>query len=176
MSFFSQKLKELLDRKELTQSDLFRLTRLSTAHISNLVNDVQPRVSLEDMQLIAVNITHDPKERAELVRAHLMDECVGPGSELVEVRIKGGESPKPSEPTPLAPKKERALEIFRQHGNNLHLWATLDSLADLMQNEPVTPAVAPTGASDSLVASLSKISTTGRHQTPGRRTKSSKPS
>ena len=141
VSYFSNKLKEILDKEGLSQSDLSRTTGLSTAHISNLVNDVQPRVSLEDLEVIAINVSSDDKVRAELIRAHLQDENVGPGSELIDIRISGTNRTgalydRPTIP-PMSPRKERILEIFRRHEHHTNLWNVLDGLGDMMADEPL---------------------------------------
>lgn len=142
MSYFALKFREILDRRDLSQSDIASLTGLSTAHISNLIKDVQPRISLDDLALVAANISDDKHERAELIRAHLLDENVGDGSELIEILISGGRSKasslhdRPSRP-PMAPHKERALEVFRNYEHHAHLWDVLGPLADMMEGEPI---------------------------------------
>jgi len=136
MAYFSQKLQELLDRNEMSQTDLAKATNLSQAHISRLLSDDQRSVSLDDLRAIATNISTLDRERAELIRAHLLDECVGPGSELIDIIINGSrrqasvlnDAPAP----PLSPRMERVFQILREQSEDKHLRVVLEGLVDLL--------------------------------------------
>lgn len=106
MSYFAHKLNELLTEEGKSQSDLARLTGLSQAHISRLLSDDQRSVSAEDLAAIALNISDKLSRRAELIRAHLLDECVGSGSELIDILIRGERRPDAPTNSVAAPKQQ----------------------------------------------------------------------
>jgi transcriptional regulator with XRE-family HTH domain len=89
MSNFGAKLAETLEQNKLSQAELSRLTDISEALISKWMNGQQTFVSTEDLGKLCVHITSKPKERAELVRAHLYDEMPDKGAELLNVSISG---------------------------------------------------------------------------------------
>lgn len=93
MSNFGAKLAELLERNEMRAVDLARICGLSEAMLSKWINGQQRFVSTEDLAQLCNGISTDTKERAELIKAHLLDELgspPAPGSELIHITIKGG--------------------------------------------------------------------------------------
>lgn len=89
MSHFGAKLAELLERGSMRASELSRVTGINDGLISKWINGQQKFVSNDDLAKLANGISFNTKDRAELIRAHLLDEIAGPGSELVEIRIRG---------------------------------------------------------------------------------------
>jgi transcriptional regulator with XRE-family HTH domain len=118
MSNFGAKLSELLERKKLSQAEISRVTGLSEALISKWTNGQQKFVSNDDLAKLCAYISTNPKEQAELIRAHLYDEMPAPGSELIDIRIKGLGSyfkdAAPSYRTALPLNLQRALDILGQ--------------------------------------------------------------
>lgn len=94
MSYFGNTLKELLDRKGMKAVRLAELAGISQPTVSRYINGDQVWVSEEDVTRLAVAISDDPKEQAELIRGRLLDVKVGPGSELVRVEVVGSSSGK----------------------------------------------------------------------------------
>lgn len=161
MAYFSHKLQELLDRNEMSQTDLARSTGLSQAHISRLLSDDQKSVSLADLENITINISSKPQERAELIRSHLLDECVGPGSELIDIVIREGRGQYmalydlPGAP-PLSPRLERAFEILRRHSDDKYLRTVIEGLGDLMDDDPLSSTLANQIVADEISAVAAK--------------------
>ncbi|HYE29958.1 MAG TPA: helix-turn-helix transcriptional regulator [Methylomirabilota bacterium] len=86
--YFAAALKSLMERYDLKQADIARKTGLSAPQISRYISGVQKYISPEDMNALVRAMTIDPLEQAELVRAHLLDECCGPGSDMIDIVIR----------------------------------------------------------------------------------------
>lgn len=114
MSNFGAKISEILERRKLRASELARLSGLTEALISRWVNGQQTFVSHQDLAALVAAISDIQKERAEIIRAHLLDEIHGPGCELIDVRIRGaGSTPREESARVALPLKiQRALEIL----------------------------------------------------------------
>lgn len=165
MSYFGTKLGQLLTTKDMSQSDLARLTGISQAHISRMVSGAHPTVAVDDLEKICLNISQIPDERAELIRSHLLDECRGPGSEMIIISIAGGDSMTLNDaPAPLSLGIERAFDLLRKNvGKNKDLRDILLSLANLCEDEfiPVETAsrkeLEPIVVSPPTVSSKTKV-------------------
>lgn len=116
MSNFGAKLEELIEKNKLRASELSRASGINDALISRWINGQQNYVSQEALEAITVVISKNPTEQAELIRAHLLDECVGHGSHLIEIHILGSSTKTQDADTPyriIPPLKiQRALEIL----------------------------------------------------------------
>lgn len=141
----------------MTQTELAKATGLSQAHISRLLSDDQRSVSLEDLRNIATNISTKDQERAELIRSHLLDENVGPGSDLIDIIIRGSrqpgqlfETPQP----PLSPRMERIFEVLRDQSHDKYLRTVLEGLADLVSDEPLVSSDPAAEAEKQIVAAV----------------------
>lgn len=142
MAYFSTQLDSILRKnKQLgrtpsNQTELAGSTGLSQAHISRLISEDQPSISADDLKNICTNVSHDNAERAELIRAHLLDRSVGPGSELIAISISG----KPLQlkdqfgPPPLSAKLEHAFEVLRANASNKKVRFILEDLAGLLDH------------------------------------------
>lgn len=84
--------------------------------ISKWINGQQTFANTDDLGKICGYISHEPKEQAELLRAHLFDELGAPGSELINITIKGQISylkeTAPSYRSALPLNIKRALDIL----------------------------------------------------------------
>ena len=91
MSYFGNALRNLLKRKNMKARHLSQTSGVPQSTVSRLINGEQPAPSPEDLEKLSRTLSSEAREQAELVAAHLQDECFGPGSELVEITI--GDSP-----------------------------------------------------------------------------------
>lgn len=120
MSYFGAKLAELLERRNLRAAEVCRASGIKEAMLSRWVNDTQNFVSLEDMAALCTAISDEPKEQAELIRAHLLDECKGPGHKLIDIRIlnpgtgRALHTDTPIYRVPLSPKLQRAFDVLME--------------------------------------------------------------
>jgi len=89
-SYFGAALTRLLDAREMTGRELARKSGLIESKISRLKIGEQRYLSRHDLLMITKCFSEWPEEQAKLVAAHLMDECSGPGSELVRITIHDG--------------------------------------------------------------------------------------
>lgn len=122
MSYFGTQLEELLKRKNMKAVDLARLSGVGESLISRYRSGEQVWVSPEDLAAIATSISDSNSERAELVRAHLLDEKTGPGSELVRVEVASApamlKEDFPAYAIRLPEQLERAFQILRENAIN----------------------------------------------------------
>ena len=91
MSYLSVALQRRAERRQLNQSDLAKLSGISRSYISRLFSGVAQELSDDNFIAVLKVFAADPAAQAELVAARCMDARVGPGSELVEIRVKGVE-------------------------------------------------------------------------------------
>lgn len=87
MSHLSEALTRQFELKELSQASVAERSGISQAQISKWVNSDQTSISDDQLSALAIALSDDPSEHAALVRAHLLDECFGPGSELIRIEI-----------------------------------------------------------------------------------------
>jgi len=88
MSYLSIALQRQIERRRMNQSELARGAGLSKSHVSRLFSGESKDLSDENFVAILKTFSADPLSQAELVAARCMDARVGPGSELVEIRVK----------------------------------------------------------------------------------------
>lgn len=133
MSHFATKLKAILDQKNLSLTELAGMSGLSLAHIWKLATGKQTWVSVADLTRISLALTDNPRERAELLYAHLLDECQGPGADLIQITIEGKETP---ELRTIAPGIEKTFRILRREAEfDTDLQEMLNALARLVAPE-----------------------------------------
>lgn len=89
MSYFGAKLEELLKRNATSGADVSRATGIGDGTISRWISRRQKFVSHDDLKSLTAVISKDRVQKAELIHAHLLDECVGEGSELIKIEITG---------------------------------------------------------------------------------------
>jgi hypothetical protein len=128
MSHLSLKLKEIFTanekagRKPTNASDVSRASGLPNSNSSRILRGAQKFISKEDMTQLAAAVSKDAAVQAQIIAAHMLDSCHGPGSELVQVSIKGVGGGKLSKKqgklkvamaTRFSPQGEAALEYLR---------------------------------------------------------------
>lgn len=91
MSYFGDKLRQLMELNSVSGLGIQKATGINCSQISRWHSGKQKMVSLEDLALLCKTVTKNKHERAELIAAHLRDECYGPGAELVQISIAEGE-------------------------------------------------------------------------------------
>jgi transcriptional regulator with XRE-family HTH domain len=100
MSYLSIALQRRAERAQMNQSDIARQSGLSRSYISRLFGGESHELSDQNFTAILKIFAADSQAQAELVVARCMDARVGPGSELVEISVKGRQ-----------PKAERQQEF-----------------------------------------------------------------
>lgn len=115
MSYFGTCLDEQIKAKRMKAVDLANTSKVPESTISRLRNETQPWVSPDDLGRIATAISDDPRVQAQLLRAYLLDQVRGPGSELVEVRISGEQAAgKLAYKVKLSGELEEDFEVIRE--------------------------------------------------------------
>ena len=124
MSYLSHAIARMLVEHKMTAADLAQASGMTEAQISRFRNGLQTWISAEDMCKLAGGyvsnhgITYQ-KAHAELMQAHLLDECSGPGAEYISIqRTDGGQRfpfPMGSDRVVLAPEPQAALDTIRSH-------------------------------------------------------------
>ena len=89
MSYLSIALQRRIEHRQMNQSDLANQSGISKSYISRLFSGVAKELSDENFVAVLKVFAADPQAQAELVAARCMDVRVGPGSELVEISVKG---------------------------------------------------------------------------------------
>ena len=89
MSYLSIALQRRIERRQMNQSDHANQSGISKSYISRLFSGVAKELSDENFVAVLKVFAADPQAQAELVAARCMDVRVGPGSELVEISVKG---------------------------------------------------------------------------------------
>jgi len=89
MSYLSIALQRRIERTQMNQSDLARQSGLSRSYISRLFSGESHELSDQNFTAILNVFAADSLARAELIAARCMDARVGPGSELVEITVRG---------------------------------------------------------------------------------------
>jgi hypothetical protein len=117
MSYLSIALQRQTERHRLNQSAVARGSGLSKSYISRLFSGEAHELSDPNFTSILGLFSADSHAQAELIAARCMDARVGPGAELVEVKVKGpapGERREPESPqVPLSQETERAFAWLR---------------------------------------------------------------
>jgi len=88
MSYLSTAIQRQLERRHMNQSELARGAGLSKSHISRLLSEASHDLSDENFTAILKTFPADRVAQAELVAARCMDARVGPGADLVEIKVK----------------------------------------------------------------------------------------
>lgn len=88
MSYLSIALQRRLERRQMNQTDLAKLSGISRSYISRLMSGEFSELSDAHFIGLLKAFSADPQAQAELVAARCMDARVGPGSELVEIAVR----------------------------------------------------------------------------------------
>jgi transcriptional regulator with XRE-family HTH domain len=116
MSYFSVALQRQAEQRKLNQSEIARRSGISRSFISRVMSGEAQEMSEQNFLAILKIFSGDPNAQAQLIAARCHDVRIGPGAELVEVRIKGAgevidEIPMAKVPLPL--ETERAFAWLR---------------------------------------------------------------
>lgn len=139
MSYFGTALTTIMQRNGLKQIELARLSGVDNSNVSRYCTGDQVWVSPDHLEKLTRAISTKAEDRAELIKAHLLDECVGPGSDLIEISILGKDS-RPSEAAvpyqvPLPANLEEALGTIREHLiHDRHVRDIIEGLANLLKH------------------------------------------
>lgn len=138
LTYLAKAISNLMELKKMRQVDLARMTGLQKSHISRIVGGGQKFIDREDFELISRALTNNPVQQAELVAAHLMDECFGPGSHLVEFAVNKQKVDAPAwfpDASYLSLKAQKALQFILGQGkeNPLAVETFLVSTAEIMR-------------------------------------------
>jgi transcriptional regulator with XRE-family HTH domain len=86
--YLSTALQRHSERRRITQNDLAKFCGISPSYISRFFSSVAGEMSNDHFLAVLKAFATEPATQAELVAARCMDVRVGPGSELVEIRVK----------------------------------------------------------------------------------------
>jgi transcriptional regulator with XRE-family HTH domain len=89
MSYLSIALQRQTERRHLNQSDIARGAGLSRSYISRLFSGEAHELSDQNFVALLRSFSADAPAQAELIAARCMDTRVGPGAELVEIKVRG---------------------------------------------------------------------------------------
>ena len=109
MSYFGDKLKTLMEINDVTGMDIQRSTGINSSQVSRWHSGEQKMVSAEDLAHLCKAAARNQHERAELIAAHLRDECFGLGADLVQITIVGADQ---VEKAPTHQTKDERLFAF----------------------------------------------------------------
>lgn len=88
MSYLSIALQRQTERHRLNQSEVARGCGMSKSYISRLFSGEAHELSDQNFTAILKVFSADSQAQAELVAARCMDARVGPGADLVDIRVK----------------------------------------------------------------------------------------
>ena len=134
MSYFASEMTRLMDIRKMSPADVFRVTGIAESTLSRWLNDKQKRCSPADLERLCHCLGRNTREQAGLIRARLLDQCYGPGAELIHIQV--GREPMlmmESHRPPLPPKIEAAFGTLRQNFEDPDLQLILIGLAELFQ-------------------------------------------
>ena len=112
MSYFGDKLKALMELNSVNGMDIQRSTGINSSQVSRWHSGEQKMVSPEDMAHLCRAVARNKHERAELIAAHLRDECFGPGAEMIQISIIGADQVEKAPPR--LTKDERMFAFLRK--------------------------------------------------------------
>jgi DNA-binding Xre family transcriptional regulator len=136
MSNFGIALKEMLQEKEMTASDLSKSSAVSPSQISRLLSGEQMWLSAPDLESICLAISEEKIDHAKIVRAYLMDQYKGSGSDLLNIEIRANKDALkenvPAYGTKLPHSLLRKLEIVGQAAvEDEDVMSLLDTIVNL---------------------------------------------
>ena len=103
MSYLSTALLRHSERRRLTQTDLAKFCGISPSYISRFFSSAAGEMSNDHFLAVRKAFATEPATQAELVAARCMDVRIGPGSELVDIAVRG---PKPKSETEKRPERD----------------------------------------------------------------------
>ena len=115
MSYLANVLEELREEKKLSQSDISKLSGIPQPQISRWINGEQDWISNDDLDKLSKTVFSNRMQQARLLQARLMDLCIGPAKDMVEISIGSSTALREdttSYKTKLPPKDERAIALI----------------------------------------------------------------
>lgn len=88
MSKFGTTLKALMEQNHRSAAELSRITGINQSSFSRWIKGDQGSIALADFERVAPAVSSAPEQQAQLLRALLLDNCSGPGSDLLEITIR----------------------------------------------------------------------------------------
>lgn len=153
MSHLAEELARQLAAHSLNSLQLAERSGISASQIYKWANSTQTSIDEDQLTALAPALSPNTEDHASLVRAHLLDEKFGPGSELVRVEIDGSDLLK--DRPRMQTKREQAISFLsRESLTNRDLQELLIDLARCLGT--VTPTRKVTSSSSG-TDSASKI-------------------
>ena len=113
MSYLSTALQRQSQRHGYSQSDVARASGVSRSYLSRLFTGDAQELSDQNFIAILKVFAADPLAQAELIAARCLDARVGPGSDLVEIKVKNASPAEKRElEFPLVPLSQEAERAF----------------------------------------------------------------
>lgn len=112
MSHLADEISRQMQAGNLTGLLLSERSGISASQLYKWLNSEQISIGEDQLRALAPALSDDSADHAALVRAHLLDECFGPGSELVRIEIDHPAALK-DRPRPRS-KGEKALAFFAE--------------------------------------------------------------
>jgi predicted transcriptional regulator len=109
-SEFGVKLRGLIQQKHKRPSHVAKKANQSPSVLSRIMSGDQKTLTPDTYSAIVRAVTDIPAEQAELLRAYLTDCCLGPGAELIEIRVNEKHA---SDTQIISRSLERAFSILR---------------------------------------------------------------
>lgn len=142
MSFLAAELAGILREKEMSPADLSRTSGISRAMLSKIATGAQVWVSPDVLARLAAGIDSAPLVHARLLRAHLLDECSGPGKDYIEIELRTKRRmPDPLHETAppwnvkLPPKIEHYMNLIaRNVGSDTKVRSIVTALGGLLED------------------------------------------
>lgn len=114
MSYFGETLRSLMGKNSSMKAvQLAVQSGVSQPTLSRYLSGFSTPTDPEDIARLARAVSSDPMQQAELVRAHLLDECKGPGSEKIQILIVDA-PPRPAQILALNAQLEEDLLVIRE--------------------------------------------------------------
>jgi transcriptional regulator with XRE-family HTH domain len=145
MSNIANALDTELKLAKKTGAELARASGVNEAQISRIKTGDQVWVSPEDLNRLANGLYPKQTEsavkcHARLLHAHVLDECTGPGADLISIALKTNPSPKLNISTcttksVLPPAVQQNLDVIAENiSENRHVRDFIQTIADFCRN------------------------------------------
>ena len=104
----------LMEKNRVTGKDVSRQSvkfgrHLGSSYLSRLTTGIQTWIAPRDLEILCHCLSADPKDHAELVKSHLLDERPAFASQLVEVSVP---TSKPNALNQVTPATRSAIEFL----------------------------------------------------------------
>lgn len=107
MSHLGTVLKSVIEDRGTTARAIALKSGLNEATFSRWMNGSRKLISIPSLIKVAGALGRTQAESAEIIAAHLRDQCEGPGADLIDIRVNG------KQPARRSSEVERALTYLR---------------------------------------------------------------